>query len=112
MPPEAHKYLFDIEQACLTAMGYIGGKSYEDYLDESVVRSGVQYQLVIIGEAMNKLIRLAPEVEPKVTDCRRIISFRNVVVHCYDRVDNEIVWSIVQNGLPVLLHEVRRVMRG
>lgn len=46
----------------------------------------------------------------KITDCRSIIGFRNVLIHQYSEIDDETVWAILQTKLPVLLSEVDALM--
>ncbi len=59
---------------------------------------------------MNRLRRLAPEVAVKITSADAIIAFRNRIIHGYDSVDDVIVWSTIQDSLPVLHAEVEKLM--
>ena len=40
--------------------------------------------------------------------CR--VSFRNILIHGYDTVDDLIVWNAVTNHLPVLIEEIRKLL--
>ena len=44
------------------------------------------------------------------TEYRRIIAFRNILIHGYARIDDRAVWDIAQTKLPVLIHEVEALM--
>lgn len=64
-------------------------------------------QFTIIGEALREAEKLDPSLPTRVTAFRRIVDFRNILVHGYATVYDEGVWLIVQQHLPVLLSEVR-----
>ena len=48
--------------------------------------SGVERQLTIVGEGLNRLIKIEPAMASAITDARQIIAFRNILVHGYDIV--------------------------
>ena len=62
--------------------------------------------MTIVGEALNRLMKIEPSVAAAITDARQIIAFRNILVHGYDVVRNEVVWGILETGLPTLTREV------
>lgn len=62
----------------------------------------------IIGEATNKLLKLDPEMP--ITKARKIVDTRNYLIHGYDSVSHEMVWSIVINHLPLLKSEVLAIL--
>lgn len=55
---------------------------------------------------MGRLLKVDPATATRISEHRRIISFRNVLIHGYSAIDNEIVWSIVETKLPILRAEV------
>jgi uncharacterized protein with HEPN domain len=69
----------------------------------------VERQFEIVGEALNRLQKLDPELVAQISDYRRIIAFRNVLAHGYDVVSDEVVWDIVQNRLDVLRQDIARL---
>ena len=107
MPPETRKFLYDIQLACQAMEQFTAGKSLDDYQADLLLRSGVERQLTIIGEALNQALRVDPTLAGKITCARQIIGFRNVVVHGYSTIEDETVWGILQNDLPTLHDEVR-----
>jgi uncharacterized protein with HEPN domain len=46
----------------------------------------------MIGEALNQLSKIAPDVTAKIPDCSQIIAFRNILIHGYAVLDKSIVW--------------------
>jgi uncharacterized protein with HEPN domain len=67
------------------------------------LRSAVERQFEIIGEAVNRLSKIDPAIVAALPDTPRIVAFRNILIHGYNVVDNHVVWDVVQNNL-VLLH--------
>ena len=63
----------------------------------------------IIGEAMNKLLKLNPEL--KINESRRIVDLRNWIIHGYDRVDDIIIWGIISKDLPALKEQVSILLK-
>lgn len=104
--PEVRKYLFDIAEACGLTEEFVAGKSFEDYTQDRMLRSAVERQLEIVGEALAGLLRVAPELSARVTDARRIIAFRNRLIHGYASVADEVVWGVIEANLSVLKREV------
>jgi uncharacterized protein with HEPN domain len=64
----------------------------------------------ILGEALREAGRLDPGVQGRVTAFRKIVDFRNVLVHGYAVVYNESVWQRIVDDLPLLLREVRALL--
>ncbi len=72
--------------------------------------AAVERQFEIIGEALNQLTRVSPDLATQVPELARIIVFQNIIVHGYAIVDNDIVWGVVQDDLPVLRDALQRLL--
>jgi uncharacterized protein with HEPN domain len=107
---EVRKYLFDIQQAGDLLLQFTKGKSFADYSADPLLRSAVERQFEIVGEALNQLLRFEPALASRISDTRRIISFRNRLIHGYDSLADDVVWGVLETNLPVLLHEVRTLL--
>jgi uncharacterized protein with HEPN domain len=59
---------------------------------------------------LNRLLKLDPSFESQITDARRIVDFRNILIHAYDVVDEQVVWDIVERKLPILRQEVAKLL--
>ena len=49
MQPESLKYLFDMQRACTLLFSFVAGKTFEDYVRDALLRSGIERQLIIVG---------------------------------------------------------------
>lgn len=107
---EAKKYLYDIQQAADLLDEFTAGKGFADYEGDAMLRAAVEREFEIIGEALAQLARLDDELAARISEHRRIIAFRNILIHGYDQVDDRLVWDIVQSRLPVLHREVTALL--
>ncbi|MXX25049.1 MAG: DUF86 domain-containing protein [Caldilineaceae bacterium SB0668_bin_21] len=107
---EAKKYLFDIRSAADRLAEFLAGKTFADYQRDAMLRAAVERQFEIIGEAISQLARLDEELAARITNFRRIIAFRNILIHGYADVDDGLVWDVVETNLPLLSQEVERLI--
>ena len=73
-------------------------KQYQTFCEDLCFRSAVQWEIAVIGEAMSKALKLEPELH--ITAARKIVDTRNYLIHGYDSLRLDIIWSIVINHLP------------
>jgi uncharacterized protein with HEPN domain len=78
------------------------GRSFADFDSDLVLRSAVERQFEIIGEAFNRLDRLDATLAARIPNLRRIVAFRNILIHGYALIDRARVWRVVQDDLPTL----------
>jgi len=99
------KYLSDILMAIeLIEEFIVDNKDFTLYDQDRKTQSAVERQLAIIGEALNQLKKLKPEIE--IENDKQIISFRNRLVHAYDSLDNSMIWAIISKHLSPLKIEI------
>ena len=89
---------------------FTAGKQFEDYCSNTMLRAAVERQFEIIGEALSQLARLDEALVERISDHRRIIAFRNILIHGYADVDDRLVWDVIQGKLPVLRREVEALV--
>ena len=75
-----------------------------------MLRSAVERQFEIIGEALRRLSKEDTASAARVSEHQRIIAFRNILIHSYAEVDDLVVWDILQTKLPSLRREVEALL--
>ena len=106
MEREIKTWLYDILQSIEEIESYFANKPkrFEDYLADKKTQRAVERNLEIIGEAMNRIQKSEPEIN--IENSRKIIGARNRIIHGYESISNELIWSIVINHLPNLRAEI------
>ncbi len=105
-------YLHDIAQAARLLAAFTDGKAWSDYQADALLRSGVERQFEIIGEALSQACRVDPGLADQISHCRQIIAFRNRLIHGYASIADEVVWNILEAYLPSLTMEVATLLAG
>jgi uncharacterized protein with HEPN domain len=94
-------------EAAESAGGIVSSVTLDEYLGTRMLRSAVERELLIVGEALSALDAACPDARARVTDLGRIVGLRNRLAHAYDAIDDRMVWSIAHSALPPLLTELR-----
>jgi len=77
-----------------------------------MLRAAVEREFEIIGEALARLAKQDEGLASRIGEHRRIIAFRNILIHGYADVDDRLVWDIVETKLPALRREVAALLAG
>lgn len=112
MQREVSKLLYDAQQACRAVAEFTHGKSVDDYRDNLMLRSAVERQLMIMGEALYQASKRDESLSASISDVRRIINFRHVIVHGYASLEHDTVWGIIEHDVPRLAHEIEEILEG
>lgn len=111
MPPDIIGTLEHIHEAA----GYVeedtAGLSFDTFMADRRTRQAVERNFEIMGEAVNRPRRHAPEIAARIGASNKIVGFRNQISHGYDRLDYPTVWGAVQEDLPVLRAEIETLLR-
>ena len=107
---ESKKYLYDIACAAKLALGFVEGKNFSDYSAYPMLRSAVERQLEIVGEALAQLARIDPGTASQISEYQRIIAFRNILIHGYAEIDHRIVWNVLELKLPAVLRQASELL--
>ena len=108
MTERVKKYLFDIIFSIEAIDEFLKGYDFIKYKNDLKTQSAVERQLGIIGEVVNQITKEKTDFE--LQNSREIVNFRNRIIHAYDSVDNNIVWAIKTNHLPILKNEVEKTL--
>ena len=112
MRPEARKYLWDALQASERVERFVDGKTFSDYKADELLRAGVERQFEIVGEALTQLNKIDAATAAALPACKRIIAFRNILIHGYASVDDQLVWGVVESSLPALIADLRALLHS
>ncbi|KAA0231249.1 DUF86 domain-containing protein [bacterium] len=106
MQLEAGKYLYDLEQAAALVTGFVAGRPFAEFEADPMLRSAVERQFEIMGEATSRLAKTDASAASQIPDARRMVAFRNILIHGYAEVDPRILWGVAESNLPMLIREV------
>ena len=111
MQLKSKKYLFDIQQACSRILKYVTEKSFADYEQDDMLRSAVERQFEIIGEAISQLRKIDTETVEQIPEYRKIVAFRNILIHGYATIENATVWGVIESDLKPLNSAVNLMLK-
>ena len=112
MQLEVQKLLYDIQKSGIKIFNFLDGKTYDNYVADDLLRSGVERQFEIIGEALNKLGKIDKQTVSRISDYKKIVAFRNILIHGYTDIDDRLVWNVVELKLTALVREVEALLSG
>ncbi|MBA2389361.1 MAG: DUF86 domain-containing protein [Geodermatophilaceae bacterium] len=110
MPRDAASYLWDAEGAAKLALEFMAGRRVADLDSDVMLRSALERQIQIVGEALSQLARLEPAYGSRIPDLPRIVALRNILVHGYAVVDHERLWDISSEELPALRRLLQQLL--
>jgi uncharacterized protein with HEPN domain len=108
MNPRVIKRLEDAIEACERAQGFLKSVPIDTFLGSDLLRSAVERQLEIIGEALNAASKEDESLVGIIPDLPRIVAMRNRLIHGYDCVDAEMIWDVVKHNVPILVGQLKR----
>lgn len=108
MSRDFRPFLADIRRSCEKVLRYTAGLDHEQFVADEKTFDAVLRNLAIIGEAVKQLPPEFCDRHPDI-EWRKIARFRDLVIHHYFAVDEQIVWDIVENKVPELLDRLRSI---
>jgi uncharacterized protein with HEPN domain len=102
MRHDPRKYLWDARRAVDLVVEFIADADRTEYRDNLFLRSAVERQFEIIGEALHQLSRRDQELASRIPDLPRIVAFRNRLIHGYSVIDHDVIWNTATRDLPAL----------
>ena len=108
---EIKTWLYDILNSINEIEGFLADKPKDFTLYQTDLRTkrAIERNVEIIGEAMNRILNRDSTIE--FSNSRKIVDTRNRIVHGYDTVSDEIIWSIVVKYLPLLQSEIQSYLK-
>jgi len=103
-------WLYDILNAIMEIEGFFLDipKEFTYYQKDLRTKRAVERNVEIIGEAMSRILKQDASVV--ITNSRKLVDVRNRIIHGYDSVSDDIIWSIVIKHLPLLQKEVETIL--
>ncbi len=110
MDNHIRKLLKDLLISIETIENYLGKERvFEMYDSNYLLQDAVERNVITIGEAMNSLLKIYPEIE--ISNARKIVDARNKLTHGYDEIENLQIWNILIKHLPILKIEVEKLIK-
>lgn len=98
-------FLLDILKAARLAIEFRGAADRSSFLDDAKTQAAILHQLLVIGEAVKRLSEEFRTTHPQVP-WKLIAGTRDKLIHHYEGVDLEEVWTMVTSDLPRLVRFV------
>jgi len=102
----ARARLVDALRACQALLDFVQGRTFAEYERSLLLRSAVERQFEIVGEALRQAEIADGRVDAQVSHLRQIVGLRNRLIHGYDVVDQQLVWSLVRDEVPPLIAQL------
>ena len=99
----------DVLNACEEMESFFEGKKiFANFQTDILRQRAVERNVEIMGEAINQLLKHGPSIV--LPNAKAIIGTRNRVIHAYDNITPEFLWSLVINHIPKLHHDVEELL--
>ncbi len=108
---DPHKYLNDMRDRAAFAVELLADRARQDLNSDRVLRSALERELSIVGEALYQLHQIAPAIATKIENWQEIIRFRHVLVHGYSTLDMDVIWDVVRDDLNPLILQIEIMLK-
>ena len=103
-------FLEDIHQAISEIADFLPDDlEFDIYRADLKTKKAVERNLEIIGEAINRILKLDQHFP--ISNARKIVDTRNRIIHGYDNISDEVIWAIIVKELPQLEKEVLEFLK-
>jgi uncharacterized protein with HEPN domain len=104
-PRRDKEYLSDVREAMHRVVAYVQGLTFEEFMNDAKTQDAVIRNLQVMGDAIKKLSSRLREAHPEIP-WREIAGMRDKVVHEYFGINYDIVWTVVDQEVPMLLLQI------
>jgi uncharacterized protein with HEPN domain len=110
MENDVKAWLYDILNAIMEIEGFLndGPENFATYQKDVRTKRAVERNIEIIGEALSRILKRDEIIV--ITHSRKIVDTRNRIIHGYDSVSDDVIYSIVIRHLPILQKEIERLL--
>ena len=110
MDEKIKTWLYDIINAIQEIEPFFEEKPLDfiEYQKDIKTKRAVERNIEIIGEAVNRILKQNPDFA--IQNARNIVGTRNRIIHSYNNIADDMIWSIVINSLPKLKVEIENLL--
>ncbi len=102
-------YLLDIQLSIVEIFEFLGDRrDFLAYQNDLKTKKAVERNLEIIGEAVTRILKMDNTFP--IDNAKNIIGTRNRIIHSYDNISDEVIWTIVSRELPKLKSQVDQLL--
>jgi uncharacterized protein with HEPN domain len=111
MERELYVWLEDVKLAIDEIEQFLPWKlNFFEFQKDIKGRKAIERNIEIIGEAVNRILKADPDIE--ITHARKIVDTRNRIIHGYDTISEDIIWTIATVDLKKLKREIENLLDG
>ncbi|MBK9509705.1 MAG: DUF86 domain-containing protein [Cytophagaceae bacterium] len=104
-------WLIDINLCIDEIFEFLGDRrDFIAYKSDLKTKKAIERNLEIIGEAMNRILKI--DCNFPVENAKNIIGTRNRIIHSYDNISDEVIWTIIVRDLPLLKSQIEKISNG
>jgi uncharacterized protein with HEPN domain len=112
MQHDPRAFLWDVRESALAIQSFVAELNSNTYASNSMAQAACERKFEIIGEALNQLSKVDPNLAAKIPNISQIIAFRNQLIHGYAKIKASTVWTVIEGSLPLLLNSVNELLDG
>jgi len=112
MKRDARAYLLEIRENCDLILKFVSNVDLSAYKADELRKSAVERRFIVIGEILSRLKQADFNLVGNFPDSARIVSFRNILVHGYESISDELVWEVINEHLPSLRTRCDELLAG
>ena len=103
-------WLYDILNSIIEIESYFEDKpkNFNEYKNDIKTKRAVERNIEIIGEAVKRILNENSDIN--INNARNIVGARNRIIHNYDNIADDMIWSIIINNIPKLKNEIKKLI--
>ncbi len=110
MDVKIQAWLLDIHVSIDEIFIFLGdNRDFIAYQQDLKTKKAIERNLEIIGEAMNRILKI--DADFPIENAKNIIGTRNRIIHAYDNISDDVIWTIVVRDLPLLKKQIEELTK-